>query len=126
MTTRRTFGDQPSKKSYPSFSFGTSSREQAGKVFVSQEHTALATKQIGGDSEKTKKKISREFESHRCRQNRWRQNRPTEALRGGSEKPTAVRLELTRAEPIAFRVQPLNRSGTLSSCNFSWLILLIL
>lgn len=45
MTTRSTFGDQPSsmKKSYPSYGFGTSSREQAGKVFVSQEHTALAT-----------------------------------------------------------------------------------
>lgn len=44
-TTRTTFGDQPEgrKKSAPSFSFGTSSREQAGKVFVSQEHTALAT-----------------------------------------------------------------------------------
>ena len=29
-------------------------------------------------------------------------------------KATAVRLELTRAEPNAFRVHPLNRSGTLS------------
>ena len=27
---------------------------------------------------------------------------------------SAVRLELTQAEPIAFRVQPLNRSGTLT------------
>jgi hypothetical protein len=45
MTTRSTFGDQPSsvKASAPSFGFGTASREQAGKVFVSQEHTALAT-----------------------------------------------------------------------------------
>ena len=45
MTTRTTFGDQPlgSRKSQPSFSFGKSTREQAGKVFVSQEHTALAT-----------------------------------------------------------------------------------
>lgn len=45
MTTRSTFGDQPEgrKKSAPSFGFGTASREQAGKVFVSQEHTALAT-----------------------------------------------------------------------------------
>lgn len=43
MTTRTTFGDQPTRTSAPSFGFGSSSREQAGKVFVSQEHTALAT-----------------------------------------------------------------------------------
>jgi len=45
MTTRSTFGDQPlgRRKTAPAFSFGSSSREQASKVFVSQEHTALAT-----------------------------------------------------------------------------------
>jgi len=45
MTTRTTFGDQPLsvKASAPCFGFGSSSREVAQKVFVSQEHTALAT-----------------------------------------------------------------------------------
>lgn len=45
MTTRSTLGDQPmsTKKSAPCYGFGSSTREQAGKVFVSQEHTALAT-----------------------------------------------------------------------------------
>ena len=32
-------------------------------------------------------------------------------------KATAVRLELTRAEPNAFRVHPLNRSGTATLIN---------
>ena len=36
-------GDQPLKKSAPKYGFGSSTRDQAGKVFVSQEHTALAT-----------------------------------------------------------------------------------
>jgi hypothetical protein len=43
MTTRSMLGDQPLKASAPKFSFGSSTRDQAGKVFVSQEHTALAT-----------------------------------------------------------------------------------
>lgn len=45
MTTRSMLGDQPmsTKKSSPSYGFGTSSREVAKKVFVSQQHTILAT-----------------------------------------------------------------------------------
>jgi len=41
MTTRSTFGDQPLsvKKSAPAFGFGSSSRDTAAKVFVSQQHT---------------------------------------------------------------------------------------
>ena len=44
-TTRSMLGEQPSstKKSAPSVGFGSGTREQAGKLFVSQEHTALAT-----------------------------------------------------------------------------------
>lgn len=43
-TTRSTFGSQPlgRYKSAPSAGFGTSSRETAGKVFLSQKHMALA------------------------------------------------------------------------------------
>lgn len=43
--SRSMLGDQPSssKKSAPMYGFGTSSRATAAKVFVSQEHTALAT-----------------------------------------------------------------------------------
>lgn len=43
--TRSTFGPQASSKyaSKPSFGFGKSSREVAGKVFVSQEHAALSS-----------------------------------------------------------------------------------
>ena len=42
---RSTLGKQSYSKfkSEPSFGFGVATREQAGKVFVSQEHTALAT-----------------------------------------------------------------------------------
>jgi hypothetical protein len=46
---KSTFGPQAYAKdggrfrSYPSYGFGASTREVAGKVFVSQEHTALAT-----------------------------------------------------------------------------------
>ena len=36
-------GDQPLKSSAPKYGFGSGSREQAGKLFVSQEHTQLAT-----------------------------------------------------------------------------------
>lgn len=43
MTTRSMFGEHPTKGVAPSFGFGKSTRETAGKVFVSQEHTALAT-----------------------------------------------------------------------------------
>jgi hypothetical protein len=45
MASRSTFGAQPAstKKNAPAFGFGASTREQAGKLFVSQEHTALAT-----------------------------------------------------------------------------------
>ena len=44
-TTRTTFGDQPlgGRKSAPAFGFGAATREQANKVFVSQEHTLIAT-----------------------------------------------------------------------------------
>lgn len=44
-TTRTTFGEQPlaTRQSAPSFGFGTASREVASKVFVSQQHTTLAT-----------------------------------------------------------------------------------
>ena len=45
MTMSSTFGYNPqsSRRTAPAFGFGACSREQAGKVFVSQEHTALAT-----------------------------------------------------------------------------------
>jgi len=43
MTTRSTFGDQPTKKSFPSYGFGTGSRAQANKLFISQQHTLKAT-----------------------------------------------------------------------------------
>jgi len=43
MTTRSMLGTQPLKKSAPAYGFGAASRETAAKVFVSQEHTALAT-----------------------------------------------------------------------------------
>lgn len=45
MASRTTFGDQPSsvKPSAPKYGFGAASRGTAQKVFVSQEHTALAT-----------------------------------------------------------------------------------
>lgn len=44
-TMRSTMGQQPlgRYKSSPIYGFGASTREQAQKVFVSQEHTALAT-----------------------------------------------------------------------------------
>lgn len=44
-TTRSMLGEQPSsaKKSAPAYGFGTGSRAQANKLFVSQEHTQLAT-----------------------------------------------------------------------------------
>ena len=44
-TTRTGFGAQPmsTRKSAPSYGFGAASRSTAQKVFVSQEHTALAT-----------------------------------------------------------------------------------
>lgn len=43
--TRTSFGKQKlsTSKSNPAFGFGVATREVAGKVFVSQEHTALAT-----------------------------------------------------------------------------------
>lgn len=42
---RTTFGKQPygSRRSEPSFTFGASTRDVAQKVWISQEHTALAT-----------------------------------------------------------------------------------
>ena len=42
-TTRSMLGDQPLKKSAPAYGFGAATRAVAQKVFVSQEHTALAT-----------------------------------------------------------------------------------
>lgn len=44
-TTRSMLGEQPSsvKKSAPAFGFGSASREQVNKCFVSQEHTLIAT-----------------------------------------------------------------------------------
>lgn len=45
MTTRSMFGDQaPSKRrSAPSFGFGSSTRNQAAKVFISPEHAKLSS-----------------------------------------------------------------------------------
>ena len=44
-TTRTSFGPQPlgGRTSAPSYGFGAASRATSQKVFVSQEHTALAT-----------------------------------------------------------------------------------
>ena len=45
MSTRSMFGDQvySKRRSAPAFGFGSSTRAQAGKVFMSQEHAKLAT-----------------------------------------------------------------------------------
>lgn len=45
LTTRSMFGDQPHSKrrSAPSYGFGSSTRNQAAKVFLSQEHAKLST-----------------------------------------------------------------------------------
>ncbi len=42
---KSSFGPQAlgARRTAPAFGFGTATRDQVGKVFVSQEHTALAT-----------------------------------------------------------------------------------